>query len=1072
MLACESSYVTANVKGSGASHYPVSLEWQASYRAIVAFCACPHFDSGELCKHIWATLLEAETHAWGKDFGPQGEVLHGLLDTDLSAIVDDEDDEDEWQTFQRHQTDVYYPAPPRVRKPGDWRFALETVRHDPKAERHTDNNDSVPARTAWYAINLNASEHSGSLVIDYYHRQRLRTGEFGKVKRQGVNHQDIKHFEDPVDRHLLALLIGNTPKDDLAYRYEYSPRQHGCHLSPVMYALVLPDLCATKRLVAAGGAALDEDALQPISWDPKKLWRLQLDLSVDDKNQRWNLTGWLKSTGDHISLDTPQLVLDDGLVLHAGQLSGLEASVEEFSWITGLRNDPLVYIPYADRDAFLESWWAAPYRPEVDLPASLNLPTNCPLPQAIFSVLREAPHERQWRYANVGFRYDNHVINVEDPRFGVVASDHITVRDWPVEKQKLQQLAALGVNRNAGHYFHEMGGFHVGRAKVNAAVVALAESGWTVEIEKVRVRIPGALNLKVDSAIDWFGLSGELDFDGAGIDLPTLLRAIRRGDSYVLLADGSKGLLPSEWLRENNILQFASVEGDQVRFKPSQTLLLDAILAKLPEKVPVDAKFARWRTKLQSLSGVKPRSAPRGFCGALRPYQEDGLGWLRFLHEFELGGCLADDMGLGKTVQVLALLESTRKTSVDPAIVVVPRSLVFNWVAEARRFTPLLRVLEYIGNGRAQLRTRFAAHDLIITTYGTLRRDIDHLKDIHFEYVILDEAQAIKNAASVTAKACRVLNATHRLAMSGTPIENHLGEIWSLFEFLNPGLLGSAKMFADLSKERDDNKSILESLAAGLRPYILRRTKAQVAADLPAKTEQTIYCELEGAQRAQYDELRTYYAASLNRQVSSMGLKRSKIQVLEALLRLRQAACHPGLIDINRCNDGSAKLTALTDQILEVLDGGHKALVFSQFTQFLALVRNDLDAKNINYEYLDGHTRNRETIVTKFQEDPNSKLFLISLKAGGHGLNLTAADYVFLLDPWWNPAVEAQAVARAHRIGQTRPVFAYRLIARDTVEEKILVLQEKKLALAESIIREDQNILRTLTSEDLSLLLS
>ncbi len=346
------------------------------------------------------------------------------------------------------------------------------------------------------------------------------------------------------------------------------------------------------------------------------------------------------------------------------------------------------------------------------------------------------------------------------------------------------------------------------------------------------------------------------------------------------------------------------------------------------------------------------------------------------------------------------------------------------------------------------------------------------MKANHFEYVILDEAQAIKNANSVTAKTCRVLNAEHHLVMTGTPVENHLGDLWSLFEFLNPGLLGSAKTFAGLAKERGDTTTALNTLAAGLSPYILRRTKQQVASDLPSKTEQTIYCELESKQRAQYEELRHYYATSLQSKVATDGLNRSKIQVLEALLRLRQAACHPGLVDTHRKSDGSAKLAALTEQITEVLEGGHKALVFSQFTKFLALVRDHLDARGIHYEYLDGRTRKREEAVRRFQEDPASRLFLISLKAGGHGLNLTAADYVFLLDPWWNPAVEAQAGSRAHRIGQTRPVFAYRLIARDTVEEKILELQEKKLALAESIIREDQNILRTLTTEDLSLLLS
>jgi SNF2 family DNA or RNA helicase len=317
------------------------------------------------------------------------------------------------------------------------------------------------------------------------------------------------------------------------------------------------------------------------------------------------------------------------------------------------------------------------------------------------------------------------------------------------------------------------------------------------------------------------------------------------------------------------------------------------------------------------------------------------------------------------------------------------------------------------------------------------------------------------------------LRGERRLAMSGTPVENHLGELWSLFEFLNPGLLGSASVFKLAGGAlRNPDEETRKLLAHALRPFILRRTKQQVARELPAKTEQTIYCELEPEQRKLYNELREHYRDALLARIEIQGLAKSKIMVLEALLRLRQAACHPGLIDVKRSGDSSAKLDTLLEQVSEVVDEGHKALVFSQFTSLLKIVRGRLDERGIVYEYLDGQTRDRQARVERFQTDMDCQLFLISLKAGGLGLNLTAAEYVFLLDPWWNPAVEAQAVDRAHRIGQTKQVFAYRLIARDTVEEKVLQLQESKRGLAAAIINADQSLIRDLKREDLELLLS
>jgi SNF2 family DNA or RNA helicase len=537
------------------------------------------------------------------------------------------------------------------------------------------------------------------------------------------------------------------------------------------------------------------------------------------------------------------------------------------------------------------------------------------------------------------------------------------------------------------------------------------------------------------------------------------------------------GILPEGFAEQFEPMAALATKHDgRLRYGRIQVALLDALLAGQPRS-QVDEAFEKIREELSRGERPEAEDEPEGFHGTLRHYQREGLGWLSFLERMGLGGCLADDMGLGKTIQVLGMLVRRQATireqgmSHRPTLVIVPKSLVFNWIEEARKFAPGLRVLNHTGNTRLDESGALADWDLILTTYGTLRRDIVRHRETEFDYVVLDEAQSIKNAGSQAAKACRLLKARHRLALTGTPVENHIGELWSIFEFLNPGQLGSASRLRQFLAG-GHGRGAAEVVARAVRPFLLRRTKTQVLSDLPEKTEQTIFCELGEAQRKAYDDLREHYRLELSGRIGRMGMGKSRIAVLEALLRLRQTACHPGLVDPKLIDDPGAKLETLLEQLDEVLAEGHKVLVFSQFTSFLAILRRQLDARSIPYEYLDGKTTDRQARVAHFQEDPECRLFLVSLKAGGQGLNLTAADYIYILDPWWNPAVEAQAVDRAHRIGQTRRVFAYRLIARDTVEEKILALQDRKRELAESIVRADESLITSLTADDVEMLLS
>jgi len=615
----------------------------------------------------------------------------------------------------------------------------------------------------------------------------------------------------------------------------------------------------------------------------------------------------------------------------------------------------------------------------------------------------------------------------------------------------------------------------IARRDLGRAGRELVEGGWNVFADGSKVRQAGGLRFRVSSDTDWFDVHTDVDFEGRSVSFPELLRALERGDSTVRLDDGSLGILPEEWLEQIGMISgLGTATEDGLRFSTSQAALLDALLAA-QDSVEIDAGFERMRERFRNFSGLEQVEVPDTFVGQLRGYQREGLSWLKFLGDFNFGGCLADDMGLGKTVQFLAMLLRRLQDvkTPPPSLVVVPRSLMFNWSSECARFAPTLKVMEYTGLERANSRADFSRFHLILTTYGTVRRDIAVLKDIDFDYVVLDEAQTIKNPSSQIARASRLLKANFRLALSGTPIENNAGDLWSIFEFLNPGMLGRSTAFRTHIADPESRES-REMVAKGLRPFILRRTKKQVAAELPDRLEETIVCDMEPEQRRLYDELRLHYRDSLLGLVQEQGIARTRMHVLEALLRLRQAACHPALLKRGDESEPYAKLDVLVPHLQELISEGHKALVFSQFTSMLSILREHLDRQGIVYEYLDGKTRDRKARVNHFQDDPDCPVFLISLKAGGLGLNLTAADYVFLLDPWWNPAVEAQAIDRAHRVGQTRTVFAYRLICRDTVEEKIAELQKQKRELADAILAGDDssNVLKDLSVEDLELLFS
>src|SRR4051812_1077902 len=1039
----------------GTHAYRVEIQRHGS--RFEASCECPYFlDRASVCKHIWATLLEADERG----------LLTGDADRDATgaaALASDLEFETSRETA--HRIEAQKPPAPRQWEKVLHEFSEKLARDEAQARAPKFGDAQIV-----YVIDRGASTAGQSLALDLMSRQRTRQGKWGKPKPAGVSTRDIESLPESVDREIVPMLLGASDVYTAGYVGDFG--RASFRLSGPLLERVLP-------LVANTGRAFlrirrqPTDELIPLTWDDGQPWVFRLEVVHHARDESFSIDGALVRGSDRLLIREPTMVLPSGYVFYAGRIGRLDAR-GAFALLAQLRGTGPLVIPPDATGQLVDVLARAGVDP-ADLPEELRFEIVAQPPRPSLSIRSD---DRGLGAANlvgaVSFDYGDLAL---EPGPGVTRFDHerrrLIRRDLTFEEAALKRLAQLGLSRR-WDYGQARQLFSIAAAQLPTAVRALVSEGWRVEAEGRAFRPAQGMRSEVRSGIDWFELHGTVDFgDGVTAPLPRLLEALRAGKTTVALDDGTEGMVPEEWLRRFiGIATAGESEGDHVRFKVSQAALLDAALASQPT-VRFDERFVLMRDELATLQGVGPLDAAKSFSGQLRDYQREALGWFAFLRRFEFGGCLADDMGLGKTVMVLAWLDRLRATreAKGPSLVVVPRSVVFNWIEEAARFAPQLRILDFSGVNRSVADVR--GYHVVLTTYGTLRRDALLLKDVEFEYAILDEAQAIKNAATAGAKAARLLRARHRMALSGTPVENHLGELWSIFEFLNPGLLGTSSAFSKhgLAASRREREA-LQVLARGVRPFILRRTKAQVAPELPQRTELTLRCELQGAQRELYEELRDHYRASLLTRIQREGMQKSKMHVLEALLRLRQAACHAALVNAKWKGTPSAKFDALLPQLAEVRDEGHKVLVFSQFTSLLALLRERLDEEQVVYEYLDGKTRDRDVRVRRFQEDPACGLFLISLKAGGLGLNLTAAEYVYLLDPWWNPAVEAQAIDRAHRIGQTRHVFAYRLLAANTVEDKIVELQQTKRDLADAIVRADVGLIRTLRPEDLEVLLS
>lgn len=948
-------------------------------KEIFWHCDCQCGKHPQVCAHLWAFFLLADRNEDFTDGGKRGVSLHlASSETSSRSLTTSEETEED--------NDKQLSSPPQ------FSFTDKTlllVLQDLNSKR-----EDLPAQLFW----------SGKTKDQKW--MPPKPLDFQQVIPQDFS-ENLSHFLFPLLRPCYQ-----TPSKDCSLTNYFLLKEKISHV-------LIPYLSQHKRLFLKGYKKalpfLGDDYLLTIDFQRiSNGFYITLFLQNQDKDSVINFQDllWLGETGLFITQQgVGKANLYEAFPLIASFV-GLQNSLQSIS----------------STELFVQRLLGRSSFPKQDLPSDLIFPEAeiHPIGHLFFRPAKFKFNGAEWLHAELSFEYAGLKIPEENSAKQLIDRQHRTVipRQWQEEYRLREQLLSLHF-RYAEKAINEEIGWKLAPKHLDEVVKTLLPQQWQIIAEGKSYRLPTEKKIQITThSNDWFEIQGGINFAGEFIPLPQLLEMIKKQQNIIILGDGSFGVLPVEWLMNYTILsEFTITEGDLLKFKKKQIHLLNSLLEKLSIDFDEEANLARKR--IQQDFHYHAISEPQGFNGHLRSYQQVGLGWLVFLQKYGFGGCLADDMGLGKTVQVLALLQKfyfeQSEVNLAPSLLVLPRSLIFNWQLETEKFAPNLKVHLHLGNGRMQRLAEAQQAHLILTTYGTLRRDAGALRHFHFSYCILDEAQAIKNGDSATSKAAQLIKADYRLAISGTPIENRLNDLLSLFQFLNPGLLHYSSLMQQLSQQNEITEVEAEQIRHLISPLILRRTKQQAAPELPPKTEDILWCDMEPAQRHHYEQLKSYYKQLFSEENEMASTP--KIESLAALLRLRQVACHPGLLNDKYRLTPSGKVTVLLEKIQELIAEGHKILIFSQFVKLLGIVKHHLEEQHLNYCYLDGQTENRQDVVNDFQNSPDKAIFLISLKAGGVGLNLTSADYVFLLDPWWNPAIESQAIDRAFRIGQTRQVL-------------------------------------------------
>ncbi|MHB8251876.1 MULTISPECIES: DEAD/DEAH box helicase [Acidithiobacillus] len=1052
-----STDLSALVQGTARTPYRVDIHLSQGH--LVTLCTCP---VGSRCKHVTAVLLA---------------LLAG----------------------RSHTTPT--PAPALRPHVMQWLSELRSHLDPPKSKPPTTTH------ALYWLLELNSRRHQGPVLS--CRKARLNksgecTGLTPWYNFEGAQRRPPS-FIDEADQRALRRLLLEDPYASQTGEFDLGPR-HG--------AAALAILAGTGRLFANSPAnpslRLGDHRPGTLVWKVSKggeqypaLETTPPATSFLSLDATWYLDGKTGEIGP-IETDLPTTVLRD--LLQAPPLNAQEAILLREMLEQSVPGLPT---PVADPGQGLR---------EIEAPLQALLWCDT---LALLGIQAHRDYAGQWSpscrfdYAQPTFVYGPARVAVDDDSAIQTLNNGEVVRikrDRTAEKQALQALEKTGLKAASAGLFHSLSPLPhpiYGLASeadwdglMSTGVETLRERGWEVrwpdgfrhyflQVDEWDVQVDGAEE-------GWLGLDVGIVVDGKRLALPPLLGALFARDPR-WLNPGGLSTIPDDEHIHLHTPAGVPIQTTADRLKPLVGTLIDLFSLDAGGPLRMSAldapRLARlvdgsqWRSEgmdavralarsLPQNGEIPPVPLPAGFALPLRAYQQDGLAWLQFLREHHLGGILADDMGLGKTAQTLAhlLLEKESGRLTDPALIIMPTSLIHNWREEAARFTPGLRVLSLHGKERGSRFAQIPDNDLILTTYPLIWRDVETLRNQQFHLLILDEAQMVKNAQGRAAEAIREIPTRHRLALTGTPLENHLGELWAQFDFFLPGFLGDQRSFQRVWRgpiERHGDAERLDLLARRVRPFILRRRKEDVAKELPEKTIIIRPMDIEGAQRDLYETVRSAMDERIRQEIAAKGFQRSQIVILDAMLKLRQVCCDPRLLKSEKARkvQDSAKLALLMEMIPELLAEGRQILLFSQFTEMLALISARLDKMHIPYALLTGSTRDRKTPIDRFQRG-EVPLFLISLKAGGVGLNLTAADTVIHYDPWWNPAAENQATDRAHRIGQKRQVFVYKLIVAGSIEEKILALQEKKAILAAGVLEKAQKEKLRFGPDDLTSLLA
>jgi SNF2 family DNA or RNA helicase len=1073
LIHSSDQYVFA--KSRGKETYSTTIEWSLNITdnlELIASCSCLAYKNfKEPCKHIWALLRAVEDPKNLEEDFIDVMKDHELED-DIYLATHMESDEFGHLSLRSYQNKIQSEAKEQHLNKIDqspWQNELANLEKyiQDANEEENDYKESHKGQQTniWYELEpysgIQIYSNYKFLNISFHEASILRNGHLGKLKKKTFNNQNISHPRFTKDSRYLNLLKGHL-------LFDYSKYASEAAVPSSLGKLVMKELVSSRRLFVHSSNNETGDDIIPLSMNDE-IVSFSADIKKD--NQNWILGGVFKGRSFEVdaqdaTLSTDLNFLVSNNTIYQTDLGKLKTHCE---YLVGYGN---IIIPLDKKEELKKV-----IKNTIGLEQTL-LDTDFGVEKKILKGIPKVEivineNKKTKVLGQLKFLYDSELhtpLSKKEIFNDSSINDLFYLKDQPHEKKILIFFDESPEVFAIEHL--DTFTFEIELNDLNLFVTKASKLDIEIRTQGFKVKHHHSSESSVKSKNDWFELDGKIHFDkDTGITIPEIIKKKSLDKNFIILGDGTIGIKPTIWLNKmNHLVELGVKEENRIKFNRAQSIILDLLLEDT--EVARDNKFMETVRGLRSFSGVEKVKISKRFQGDLREYQNSGINWLNFLHQFRIGGCLADDMGLGKTIQVLAHLQKIKYTKEKYCkgqhLIVVPKSLVYNWQAEAKKFTPDLAVLVYEGNNREELQGTFSQYDLVIMTYAVMRKDIQELKDYEFSYSVLDEAQYIKNTNTLVAKAAYLINSKYKLALTGTPVENHIGELFSIFRYLIPSILPKGYSRGKVKS----NKASMNVILKGLMPFILRRTKTEVLTDLPEKVESVLYCDFEKKQEVIYNEMKTFYQKSLTQKVNDGSIQKSKIQILEALLRMRQAACHPGLINQEYLSFTSSKVNTLLENLEALIDSGEKVLVFSQFTSFLSIIKTELESRNIDYAYLDGKTRNRELEVNNFKTDPKKSVFLISLKAGGVGLNLTEASYCFLIDPWWNPAVESQAIDRIHRIGQEKKVFAYRLITKGSIEEKIIKLQQNKRDISKNILATDESLLKQMSSEDLKFLFS